>query len=139
MDWFRSGSIIYLLLILAVSSCENYPRDPNETLKKVTNGRLVVGITHEPSPEKMETVVSFARSLNAGVKWEKNTEENLFEKLKENEIHLLISDLSMDTPWKDHVALAADKKMIFALPPGENAFIMKFEHFLFETLGKEQK
>lgn len=133
------------LILLAIISCDNYPKDPRESLRTITNGNFIVGFTHDPPGEGVEITKAFARSVNATIKWEKGSQEVLFRKLKENKIHFLLSEISKETPWKEEVALTReiktnnDKGMIFALPPGENALLMKFEKFLFVTLGKEEK
>lgn len=139
MNKHGSFSIIYLFFLIALSGCDKYPRDPNESLKKISNSQMVVGITTHHHAEAERIASAFAKSLNADIRWVKGSEGNLFHKLKDNEIHLLLSDLSSDTPWKDEVALTGDKKLIFALPPGENALLMRFETFLFETLKREQR
>ena len=85
----------------------------------------------------------YAAQQNAEIKWIKNTENDLFQDLKERKLHLIIAGLTDDTPWKSEkigvtrpYIEASDEKHIMTIPQGENAFLISLEKFL---LSKEDE
>jgi len=136
-----------LILFLGISgACDNYPKDPEKTLEKITNSTLVVGYSANPPwvvptdsiPTGLEPdlVRDFAKSRNAKIEWKNDTEQNLFEDLEQHKVHLVIAGLTDDSPWKTKVALTRSyakegkKKHVLAAIQGENAFIVALEEFL---------
>ncbi|QHT66738.1 transporter substrate-binding domain-containing protein [Rhodocytophaga rosea] len=133
-------------ILLLLSSCKNFPKDPSHTLEKVKNGTLLVGYSenppfviktsHEPTGLEADLVKAFANTLNARLEWRNDTEARLFESLKKKEIHLVIAGITKDTPWQDKAGITRpyletkDKKYVMALQLGENAFLIELEKFL---------
>ncbi|WP_207432057.1 transporter substrate-binding domain-containing protein [Sabulibacter ruber] len=136
--------LLYTLLFLA--GCENYPKDPEKTLEKVTNGTLVVGYSEnppwvvkgaaEPAGIEPELVKAFAKSINASIQWQNDTEQNLLEELEKRKLHVVIAGITDDSPWKSKISFTrpfaevAKKKHVMAIVMGENAFTIKLETFL---------
>ena len=105
--------IMLLPLLLAVS-CDQYPRDPEGSLKQIEqSGMLHVGVILNPpwvmgsapaSPVGVEAqlIEQFAQELGVDVVWHWGGEENLFEGLKTYELNILIGGITTDNPWKQH-------------------------------------
>jgi membrane-bound lytic murein transglycosylase MltF len=89
-----------------------------------------------PGGTEAELVRQFAQTLHARIEWHNDTEQNLFERLEKNEIHLVIAGLTDETPWKDKIGMTrpyrevGKKKHVMAVAPGENAFLVALETFL---------
>ncbi len=102
-----------LLGLLAGNS--HYPKDPNDTLKRVQHGTLRVGYTRaepwvvpglqEPQGIEPALVRSLAQRLGARIEWVGGTEQHLFEALKAHELDLLIAGTTDESPWKTEVGL----------------------------------
>ena len=140
---------LLLFFTFLLVGCKYYPKDPEDTLEKIKNATLIVGYS-ENLPWVIETadgvsgieaelVKEFAALHQAEVKWIKNTENDLFQDLKERKLHIIIAGLTDDTPWKkEKIGItrpyfkAADKKHIMAIPQGENAFLISLEKFLLQ-------
>ena len=139
--WF-----LFFLLVWAVSACNHFPRDPDETLQKIQHGTLVVGYSENPpwviktltNPTGLEAdlVNAFAKTQQAKIKWVNDTEQDLFEKLEKRELQLVIGGITAKNTWKSKVSftrpyLQLDKeKHVMALLKGENAFAVALEIFL---------
>lgn len=138
---------LYCFISLVCIACKNYPKDPNNTLNKVTNGTLVVGYSEnmpwviktedEPQGTEAEIIRSFASTLHAKVIWHNGSEEELFKKLENKKIDMIIAGLTDGTPWKTRMAgftipytTIEKEKHIMAVQEGENAFLAKLENFL---------
>ena len=136
----------YWVLWVLVMGCESYPRDPDNTLEKIRNGKLVVGYTEnppwvvktagEPTGIEAELVKDFARSLHAQVVWQNDSEQDLFEKLEKKKLHLVIGGLTDKNSWKSKISftkpfLKGEKhNYVMATLKGENAFVLQLEKFL---------
>lgn len=107
--------VICLLYVICLTSCEQYPKDPANTLEKVQNNVLRAGITEsppyviikndEPSGIEVEIIKGFAQELNARIEWVKGSEETIMELLKERELHICAGGFSSKSLWKKHVYL----------------------------------
>ncbi|WP_210486113.1 transporter substrate-binding domain-containing protein [Rufibacter aurantiacus] len=139
--------ILYLFcVLLLVTGCQDFPKDPEKTLEQVSNGTLKVGYSENPpwvvkgpdGPTGIEPdlVKAFAKSINARVQWQNDSEQNLLEDLEKNELHLVIAGLTDDSPWKSKISFTRPfvevekKKHVMAVIMGENAFTVKLESFL---------
>lgn len=142
----------YCLLLffigLFLQGCDNFPQDPEHTLEKVTNDTLVVGYAENPpwvvktaggpAGIEPELLKGFAQTLNAEIRWKEGTEQNLLESLEKKEVHVVVSGMTSDTPWKNRVALTrpfykqGGKQHVMALITGENAFLTNLEKYLYQ-------
>jgi polar amino acid transport system substrate-binding protein len=131
-----------LLLMLACA-----PRDPRETLAHVRGHTLRAGVAENPpylvrrgaeatGPEA-ELIRGFASTLGANVQWVWGSQEVHFRALHEFHLDLAGGGITDDTPWKKEVAVtrpfleaSKDDKHVFAVPPGENAFLEQLEIYL---------
>ena len=141
----RLFTIIYLLFFLA-TSCNNFPKDPDNTLQKINHGTLIVGYSDnppwvvkngdEPIGLEPDLVRGFAKTQNARIKWVKDTEQDLFEQLEKNKLHLVIGGINDKSPWKSKITFTRPylknkkDKHVWAVLKGENAFMVAIETFL---------
>lgn len=139
--------LLSFLWMLLVSGCQDFPKDPQKTLEKVTNHTLEVGYSEnppwvvkgetEPTGIEPQLVKAFARTLNAQVRWHNDTEQNLLEDLEKRKLHLVIAGLTDKSPWKSKVAFTrpyltqGKEKHVLAVVMGENAFTLQLEKFLY--------
>jgi ABC-type amino acid transport substrate-binding protein len=140
---------IYLLfLILVTTGCDNFPKDPDQTLSKIKNGRLLVGYTEnppwvvkqtgEPTGIEADLIRKFAQSQSASVVWVNDAEQDLFEKLGQKELHLVVGGFTDKNTWKSKISFTRPyfeqdkKKYVMAVLKGENAFTVALEKFLYQ-------
>ncbi|MFA1772541.1 transporter substrate-binding domain-containing protein [Rufibacter glacialis] len=144
-----------LLLWLVGAGCSNYPKDPEKTLEKVSNGTLHVGYSENPpwvvkgaaAPTGIEAdlIKAFAQSIGAQIQWHNDTEQNLLEALEEKQLQVVIAGLTDDSPWSKNVSFTrpfvelGKKKHVMAVVMGENAFITKLESFLHQQASSLEK
>jgi polar amino acid transport system substrate-binding protein len=132
-----------IALVIFCVSCNNLPRDPHKTMDHVVRGRVMTVGVAEDDPflvrrgeeavgVEADLIKGFASQLGATVKWQWRSQESLLQDLSEYKIDLVAGGLSSKTPWKKSVAVtrpfAADH--VFAVPPGENAFLSALERYL---------
>jgi hypothetical protein len=137
------------IIVLVCFGCTEYPKDPNKTLHKVTDGNLTVGYSEnspwvvkkegEPEPSGIEPALikSFASTLNAKIIWENGSEGQLLKKLEDRKIDVVIAGLTDETPWKTRMIgltkpyrIKGKEKHVIAVQEGENAFLIQLEFFL---------
>lgn len=143
------GVALCFIIVLVCFGCTEYPKDPNKTLRKVTNGNLTIGYSEnspwvvkkegEPEPRGIESALikSFASSLHAKIIWENGSVEQLLKKLENRKIDVVIAGLTDETPWKTRMIgltkpyqIIGKEKHVIALQEGENAFLIQLELFL---------
>jgi ABC-type amino acid transport substrate-binding protein len=145
---YKSTAFFFIIAQVGFG-CTEYPKDPNRTLHKVTNGNLTVGYSEnfpwvvkkegEPEPSGIEPALikSFASTLHAKIIWENGSEEQLFKKLEDRKIDVVIAGLTDETPWKTRMIgltkpyrIKGNEKHVIAVQEGENAFLIQLEIFL---------
>ena len=136
-----------LFAALLLSSC-SLPRDPHKTLEHVQRQTLTVGVS-EDAPMlvrngdaargiEAELIAGFAKSIGAKVQWEWGAQEPHLDRLQHYKLDLVAGGLDAKTPWAKNVAVTRPffeqrgRKYVFAVPPGENAFLLKLEKYLAE-------
>ncbi len=141
--------LYFFFISLVCFACAEYPKDPNNTLHKVTNGTLTVGYSEnspwviktegEPQGREAELIKSFALGLHSKIIWHSGSEDVLFKKLENKEIDLIIAGLTEGTPWKTRMVgftipytTKKEENHVIAIQEGENAFLAKLEKFLVE-------
>ncbi|AKQ44940.1 hypothetical protein TH63_03750 [Rufibacter radiotolerans] len=150
--------LLFLLLPLwGLSSCDKIPKDPEDSLEKVSGGTLDVGYSEnppwvvkgaqEPTGLEPEMIKAFAKTIKAKVQWHPGTEQQLLEALEKKELHLVVAGLTDDSPWKSKISFTRPyltlekKKHVFGVIMGENALVLELEKFLHkkeEELKKER-
>lgn len=141
----KSGSCMVLLFFMT-TACSHFPRDPEQTMARVNQGILRVGATHHPpfvviddhgpSGPEAELVSEFAAEQHAQIRWTISSEADLFEKLKQYELDLVVGGITTRSPYKSHAGFTQpyarhqNKKYVLAVPPGENALLLALDRFI---------
>lgn len=139
-----------VVLLLALGACGEYPRDPEGTSRRVAGGVLRVGIAHDPpfvlhagdGPRGREVALvrAFARSQGARVAWRHRGQDTLMGQLEKRQLDLVVGGHAEDSPWAARVATSRPfhvvddhgrtVERVVALPPGENAWLLRFERYV---------
>ena len=121
-----------LSAVIVAAGCQ-YPRDPDGTLERVSDGGMMrVGVVEtdpwvvidgdEPSGgAEVELVRRFARDVGARIEWIQGSEEELVEAAKEGQVDLLIAGLTMKSRWKKDVAFTrpyVETRSVVGISPG---------------------
>lgn len=142
-----------LLLCLSLAACEglprHYPDDPHDTLERVQGGTMRVGVAHDPpfvvaaggEPQGPEANLmrAYARSLDATIAWNRSGHATLMRELEHHRLDAVIGGHAADSPWAQNVSTSRPFRVpdaagravdrVVALPPGENAWQLRFERF----------
>jgi polar amino acid transport system substrate-binding protein len=128
----RTALALLLCAGLLAVGCQ-YPRDPDGTLNRVSDGGVMrVGVAesdpwvllegNEPTGgAEVEIVRRFARDVGARIEWVQGSEEELVEATKEGQIDLLIAGLTKKSRWKKDVAFTrpyVDTRIVVGISPG---------------------
>ena len=124
------------------------PRDPHETLDRVRHQTLAVGVSEDPpmlvrrgdgaSGIEADLINGFAKSIGAKVDWQWGAQEPQLERLEKYDLDLVAGGLDAKTPWSKRVAITrpffeqSGRQYVFAVPAGENAFLLQLEKYLAE-------
>lgn len=147
MRMIRLRFFVLLLTLVLYYECSEFPADPKDTFKKINKGILIVGYTENPpwviltnsDPEGIEPdlIRSFAKSIQAEILWYRGSENTLFQKLEQNDIHVIIGGLTDKSPWKKEKTgftrpyyKNGKEKHVMAVIEGENKLLYKLEVFL---------
>ena len=140
------SQLLLSIIMLSLLSCDNFPQDTYNTVDEVTGKVLLVGYAENPpwvfsSEEGIEgievdIIENFAASINAEVKWVRKNEHELMRELEHRNLHVVISGLTTQTPWKSKVPVSKSyltykgKDRVIAVPPGEHRLLFKLEEFI---------
>ena len=133
-----AGTFLTCIFILT-AACANLPRDPKHTLDHIRERHtLRIGLVEhapwvirtegEPSGVEVDMVRRLAANLGASPDWHWGSEDQHMHALEEYRLDLLAAGLHEDTPWQKKVGLTK-KPYIFAVPPGENAWLKQIAEF----------
>jgi polar amino acid transport system substrate-binding protein len=131
---FRALVAFGMALLLALASGCQYPRDPEETLDRVSGGTMYVGVIDdppwvvldegkEPQGVEPELVRGFAEQIAADVEWVEGPEEELMEAMRGFQLDIVIGGLTRSSPYRNEVALTRpyiDTEIEFGVPPGDD-------------------
>ncbi len=139
------------LVLALLCACGDYPRDPEHSLDRVTDGVLHAGVVHDPpfvvlAPGRAPTgsevhlVEAFAARHGARVDWQVDTHDRLMQRMEDFDLQLVVGGTAPDSPWKERIALSEPFRdtdeagtpvmRVIALPPGENAWRRALEAYL---------
>ncbi|RDC64530.1 hypothetical protein AHMF7616_03144 [Adhaeribacter pallidiroseus] len=85
-----------------------------------------------------DLIVEFAKTQQAKIIWVNDTEQDLFEKLENRELQLVIGGITDKNTWKSKVSFTQPylefnkEKHVMAVLKGENAFAVALEEFLYQ-------
>lgn len=149
------GAMLALGSVLVAGCSEpEFPRDPEDTLLRVMDGEVLVGVSeNEPHTEvaddgsvsgtEVDIITAWAATLGAEVVWSHDAESELMAQLKEGEVDVVIGGLADDSPWTTHAAFTRPYaeavgpdgkpvKLVIATRLGENALLSNLERFLID-------
>jgi polar amino acid transport system substrate-binding protein len=121
-----------LLVVLALG-CQ-YPRDPEETLDRVSGGTMYVGVIDDPpwvvldegkEPQGVEPELlrGFAEQIDADIEWVEGPEDDLMEAMRGFQLDVVIGGLTRSSRYRNEVALTRpyiDTEIEFGVPVGED-------------------
>jgi polar amino acid transport system substrate-binding protein len=127
----RTALSIVLALALGLAGCQ-YPRDPEETLDRVSGGTMYVGVVEnppwvilhegrEPQGVEPELVRRFGEQIDAEIEWVEGSESELAEAMRGFQLDIIVGGLTRSWPYARHVALTrpyVDTEIEFGVPPG---------------------
>ena len=139
-----------IALLLACSSCSDFPRDPDGTLDRIrSEGRFNVGLVapltaqggpHEAFLGRLGAKTSARPAFTTG------DSEPLLKKLEEGELDLVIGHFDKKSPWSTMVEIGpalhsakqgkATIELAPVMPVGENAWIALVEAEARNARGK---
>lgn len=143
------NKIILTILIYLVSACRNIPSDPDKTFEEASDSHLLAGYSVNPPWTKGDSsllkgpeefiIRKFAEDNNMVIVWHEGSEQELLRDLEEKKLHLVISGIRKDTPWKNKkIGLTMpyfkgnkDKRVI-AVRQGENKFVKELEKVIYQ-------
>lgn len=132
-DGVEITPLVWVLLspLALVSTGCGLPRDPEDTLERVRQGTVRVGVVHNPpwtrvkdnefTGVEVELVKKLAEELHADVQWVPGTESQLFRALEHFELALVIGGVDESTPWKGRIALTGcyhEDEFVIGVAPG---------------------
>ncbi len=138
-------------LVVVLAACDRYPRDPEDTLQRVQGHELRIGIAPDPPLVELDPgqpprgpqialLQRWADTLDARIVWVEGAHDDLLKDLEAFRLHAVVGGLTPETPWKDRVGLTRPfylrdshgglRDRVLAVPPGENAWLMRFETFV---------
>lgn len=157
----RRTAIMLSVVGLCLTGCgSSIPSDPDGTLDRVTGGEMRVGVSPNPpwttlpsrdgdppAGTEVDLVLHVAEQLDTQVRWTVGGEEALMSSLEQDELDLVIGGLTEKSPWSTHAALTVPHTVgpgpegdpvgrVFAVPLGENAFMVSIEQVLVERGGR---
>lgn len=112
----RSLTALAAALSLAMSACQNYPRDPHATLERAQGGTLRIGVLSNPpwswldqsaagQGVEAELLKGLARELGARIEWVPGTQQDLVDSLKEFQLDAVIGGFRDKNPYKKEVGM----------------------------------
>jgi polar amino acid transport system substrate-binding protein len=125
-------AVTVALLVPTLAGCQ-YPRDPEETLDRVTDGTMYVGVIEEEpwvridpgeEPRGVEPTLirEFAEELDAEIEWVEGSEAELMEAMRGFQLDVIVGGLTRNSPYSKEVALTrpyVDTEIQFGVPPGK--------------------
>lgn len=124
-------ALTVLCVILSLTLACDFPRDGQDTLQRVRNGTMRVGVSeNDPWVRFVEKeavgiepalIRQWASQLKARVEWVRGSESALVEALQQGEVDVLAAGLQSTTPFASRMALSQPyltARIHFAVPPG---------------------
>lgn len=133
---------IFFLTAALLFSCDRYPQDPNNTLEKIRDTEMFVGLIENPpfvsfsegdtAGIEVDLVQDFATLHQAEIVWITGNEAILMDKLQHYELHLVVGGLTIETPYITRIGITRPyyRDFVMTIPQGENEFLIELEKFL---------
>lgn len=132
----RLHHYVILIMIVALGSCESFPKDAEGTLNKISDHTVRIGKSTSTTDYDKQLMNGFAKDINAQVEWVEGDQIKLTELLSHHKIDMAIGGFTKEAPLKKEVAISkpyitqGDYEYVVAIPKGENALLMKLEKYI---------
>lgn len=128
------------------------PKDPDNTFQRINETKVIrAGASHnppwislqsdKPSGIEVDLLEKLASQLDASIQWTTGTEHDLVMALKENKLDVVLAGFRQESPWYKDISLTKSyithnkEEFVWALPPGENRWLLYVEMFFHENKG----
>ena len=108
--------IVYVLLLLVLNGCDQFPKDPNNTLEKISGKKLKVGIAESgewasykdgvATGIEVEIIKGFAESIKAQIEWVPGSQDHIINLMSEHEVDICIGNFTKKSPFKKHAGFS---------------------------------
>lgn len=134
----RGKAAVAIAIALLFSGCDDFPRDPANSLDKIrASGIIRVGTEQDLPPEVRKLVEQVETATGAKAELRRGALEPLLDKLETGEIDLVVAPFTKKTPWATMSALSPPVRTEgqgeqtvewrAAMRSGENRWIMLVE------------
>ena len=139
----------FAALCVAAIGC-SLPHDAEDSLSHIKNGSMRVGVSTNPpwvatagdtiSGYEGTIVGELAHQLHSRIEAHPGAESVLLQQLHDRKLDMVVGGITSDSRWKKDVALTrayhkdrGGKQHVLALPPGENAWLVRVEEYLHDN------
>lgn len=141
----NSHLYLFLIMLFITGSCDNYPRDTNDSFKQAKEKKLKVGVVENPPQvvfkndsirgTEIRLIEKFAEKHNMNIQYTMGTETQLVKQLENYDLHIVAGGFNYKTVWRSKVSLTVsyDQKHVLLIPKGENGLLHELEQHIFET------
>ena len=148
-----------LAALLALSACDDYPRDADDMTRQAKEQGMRVGASHDPpwvvvstdgtvgGPEA-ELVQRYADAQGYRLTWLPGSHDALMDDLERARLHAVVSGHHPDSPWTSKVGWSRPlllrashdgpmPERRIALPPGQSAWHLALDRHLTAREGAQ--
>jgi polar amino acid transport system substrate-binding protein len=153
----RDPVVAALACVLAATSCGRVPQDAEGTLAQVERGVMRVGVSHDPpyvvlregrppSGPECDLVMALAKARHTRVEWVRGGHEALMRQVGALQLDVVVGGHDVGVAGQPEVAWSREYRLRgaqgpaprqLALPPGEHAWRMAVDGFLFARSRSE--
>ncbi|MGB8704532.1 MAG: transporter substrate-binding domain-containing protein [Gillisia sp.] len=153
MDTKKYQNFLFIfILFISLISCNNFPKDPQDSWKHAKAEGLKVGVVDHPpfamakkdsfSGSEVKMIREFASQNDLQVKFESGNETELVDKMEHYKLHVIIGGFTKKTVWKKKIAPTIPynkQKHVFLVPKGENKLMTHLETYLYQIKNRHEK
>ncbi|WP_149193232.1 ABC transporter substrate-binding protein [Luteimonas suaedae] len=147
---------LVLPLVLGVAACGGYPRDANDSTRRAKEHAMRVGVSHdppfvvapaggrEPTGSEIAMLRDLARTRDVDIEWVVSGHDALMRDLRALRLHAVVGGHVRGSAWEPEVGWSREYRLRsagdgtpvarrLALPPGENAWQLTVDRYLFSN------
>ncbi len=105
-----------LVIVVLLSGCSDFPRDPGSSLEQASGGTLEVGVSEsypwvirngdDAAGVEPELIRRFADSIDADIEWVWGSPEEHYAALEHYDIHIAATGATTASPWRKHLGFS---------------------------------
>jgi polar amino acid transport system substrate-binding protein len=123
----------FMPLLVALNSCDQYPRDAKGTLNRVQGKVLKVGLSGYDSTAntsdrnvhlELHLIQSFAQQVHARVEWVRGPQSEIIKLLHNNHLDMAIGGYTSPSPFEKEVSFTKPyftERVVIAVPSNQSA------------------